>query len=98
MGSTVDRKSTALDECFVARFVVTGVGTLVGMNSIMALEVRLSIEALWWEALFSSEPCLERTGDGTRGDWRGVSVPWSILHAIRTGRDEQPCRRQKHHL
>lgn len=46
MGSTMYRESAALNECFVAGLVITGIGTLIGMDSIVALKVRLPIEAL----------------------------------------------------
>lgn len=56
MGAAVDSQGAALDERFVAGFVVAGIGAFIGMYSIMALEVGLPIEtlrdviaiSLWW--------------------------------------------------
>ena len=42
----MDGQSTALNESLVARLVVTGVGTLVGVYTVMTLQVRFAIEAL----------------------------------------------------
>lgn len=46
MGAAVDRQGAALDECFVAGFVVARIGAFIGMYSIMALEVGFSIKTL----------------------------------------------------
>lgn len=54
VGPTVYSQSAALDECLVAGFVMTGIGTLVCMDSIVALEVGLAIEALQSYELISN--------------------------------------------
>ncbi len=46
VGSTVYSQGAALNECLIAGFVITGIRALVGVDSIMALEVRFAIEAL----------------------------------------------------
>lgn len=46
MGSAMHRQGTALYESLVARFIVTGVGSLVGMYTVVALKVGFPIEAL----------------------------------------------------
>ena len=46
MGTAVDSQGAALNKCLVAGFVVAGVGSFIGMYSIVALEVGLSIETL----------------------------------------------------
>ena len=47
MGTAVDSQGAALNECLVARCVVAGIGAFVGVNSIVALEIGLSIKTLW---------------------------------------------------
>ncbi len=46
MGTAVDGQGAALNECFVARFVVARIGAFIGMYTVMALEIGLSIETL----------------------------------------------------
>ena len=46
MGSSMHRQSAALYESLITRFVIAGVGSLVGMYAIVTLKVRLSIETL----------------------------------------------------
>ena len=46
MSTAVDSQGAALNEGLVARFVVTSVGTFIGMYSVMTLEIRFSIETL----------------------------------------------------
>lgn len=47
MSTAVDGQGAALDEGLVARFVVTRIGAFIGVYSVMALEIGLSIETLW---------------------------------------------------
>ena len=47
MSTTVDSQSTALNECLVARLVITGIGTFIGVYPVMALEIGLAIETLY---------------------------------------------------
>lgn len=46
MSTAMDGQGAALDEGLVARFVVACIGAFIGMYSVMALEVGLSVEAL----------------------------------------------------
>ena len=46
MGTTVDGQGAALNESLVAGCVVAGIGAFVGMYSIVALEIGLSIKTL----------------------------------------------------
>ena len=46
MGTAVDSQGATLNECLVAGFVVAGIGSFIGMYSIVTLEVRLPIETL----------------------------------------------------
>ena len=46
MGTAVDSQGAALDEGFVARFVVASVGAFIGMYSVVTLEIGFSIETL----------------------------------------------------
>ena len=46
MCTTVDSQSTTLNEGLLARLIVTGVGSLVGMYPIMPLKVGFAVEAL----------------------------------------------------
>ena len=95
MGTAVDGQGTALDECLVARFVVASVGALIGMYSVMALEIGLAIETLC-DAIDCDQP-LDRSG-GTPTSTTEVELsardclPLGTLHAIRIERAEQPCR------
>lgn len=47
MGTAVDGQGAALNESLVARCVVAGIGAFIGMYSIVALEIGLSIKTLW---------------------------------------------------
>lgn len=46
MGANMHRQGTALNEALAAVRFTTGIRTLVGVNAIMPLKIRLSIEAL----------------------------------------------------
>lgn len=46
MSTAVDGQGAALNEGLVARLVVASIGAFIGMYSVMALEIRLSIETL----------------------------------------------------
>lgn len=46
MCSNVDGESTTLDEAFATSRCVARVGTFIGMDSVMSLKIRLSVEAL----------------------------------------------------
>ena len=47
MGTAVDGQGAALNESLVARCIVAGIGAFIGMYSIVALEIGLSIKTLW---------------------------------------------------
>lgn len=57
VGSTVHSQGAALDERLVAGGVITCIGTLVCMDSIVSLEVRLAVEALQSKEWISNEWC-----------------------------------------
>ena len=58
MGTAVDSQGAALNEGFVAGFVVASVGAFIGMDSIMTLEIGLSIETLCDEIAISLWFCV----------------------------------------
>ncbi len=90
MGTAVDSQGAALNECLVARFVVTSVRALVGVYSIMALEIRLSIETLCDAIVISLWTC---TTEAER--WAQNDLPWGSPDAIRTEKGERPCRQRR---
>lgn len=56
MGADVNGQGTALDEALTASWDGARVGTLVGVDSVVSLKVRLAVEALlrlgqYWIAL-----------------------------------------------
>lgn len=56
MGADVNGQGTALDEALTASWDGARVGTLVGVNSVVSLKIRLAVEALfrlsqYWIAL-----------------------------------------------
>ena len=51
--STMDGQGAALDKGLLARFVITCVGALIGMDAIVSLEIRLAVEALWRQESWS---------------------------------------------
>lgn len=46
MSTAMDGQGAALNEGLVARFVVARIGALIGMDSIMALKIRLAVKTL----------------------------------------------------
>ena len=85
MCAAVDGQGAALNEGLVARFVIARVGTFVGMYSIVALEVRFSIEALYDAIAISVMSCVgdrnwhEQLGGFTEGS-HTFGQPWCQSH------------------
>lgn len=93
MSTAVDGQGAALNEGLVARFVVAGIGAFVGMYSIMALEIRLSIETLRDTIAISIELCVGTSTSTTEVELSAQDrLPSGNLHANRTEKGEQPCR------
>ncbi len=90
MGTAVDSQGAALYECLVARFVVTSVRALIGMYSIMALEIRLSIETLCDDIVISLWTCTTEAEHSAQN-----GLPWGNPDAIRTEKGERPCRQRR---
>ena len=55
----MDCEGAALNECLVARFVLTGVRALIGMYSVMTLKVGLPVEALSPDRSISLKLCVQ---------------------------------------
>ena len=96
VGTAMDSQGAALNECLIAGLVITRVRALIGVYSVMTLEVGLAIETLRNGIAISLCPDIgEGRKSATPQQWEQGGSPWGIPGAIRTEKDEQPCRRNR---